>query len=131
MRIPTIITSVFLLFLLSCSAQKQEADLILTNGLIYTVDEEFSTAEAVAIKDQRILAVAEQFCSRTVREGAAQIVIHTDDAVAGGLQQQLVARVQALQILLGAAPFAGRQFLRACLACQVNHSGAALSCWDR
>ena len=29
----------------------------MTNGLIYTVDEEFSTAEAVAIKDQRILAV--------------------------------------------------------------------------
>ena len=57
MRTSIIITSVFILAMLGCSAQKQQADLILTNGIIYTVDEEFSTAGAVAIKDQRILAV--------------------------------------------------------------------------
>jgi predicted amidohydrolase YtcJ len=47
-----------LLFILfSCIAQQKKADLILTNGTVYTVDEDFSTAEAIAIKDHRIIAV--------------------------------------------------------------------------
>ena len=36
---------------------KQEADLLIANAVIYTVDESFSIAEAMAIKDCRILAV--------------------------------------------------------------------------
>lgn len=36
---------------------KQEVDLIVTNGVIYTVDKSFSTAEAFAIKGHRIVAV--------------------------------------------------------------------------
>lgn len=54
-----------LLFLiLTCNAilgcnnnSKETADLLVINAKIYTVDEEFSTAEAVAIKDGRFLAV--------------------------------------------------------------------------
>ncbi len=42
--------------ILSCSGQKAEADLILTNGHIYTVDPDFSVAEAMAIRNGRILA---------------------------------------------------------------------------
>jgi predicted amidohydrolase YtcJ len=57
MRITTILSTAILFFLIGCEAQKQQADLVLTNGTIYTVDEEFSTAEAIAIKDHRILAV--------------------------------------------------------------------------
>lgn len=46
------------LFLISCSSQKAEpADLILTNGIIYTVNVSQPTAEAVAVKDGMILAV--------------------------------------------------------------------------
>lgn len=41
-------------FLFSCSSQK-EADLIVHNGIIYTVDEQFSTVEAFAVKDGKIL----------------------------------------------------------------------------
>jgi len=41
----------------SCSPEKQEADLILTNGKVYTVDAGFSMAEAIAIHRGRILAV--------------------------------------------------------------------------
>jgi predicted amidohydrolase YtcJ len=52
--------------MLGCGTQKQQADLILTNGLIYTVDEDFSTAGAIAIKDQRILAVGS---SREILKG--------------------------------------------------------------
>jgi predicted amidohydrolase YtcJ len=42
--------------LLSCHS-RQEADLILFHGKIYTVDSGFSKAEAMAVKDGRILAV--------------------------------------------------------------------------
>jgi len=45
------------LILISCNAQKTRADLLLTNGKVYTVDQEFSTAEAIAISDHRIIAV--------------------------------------------------------------------------
>ena len=52
-----LITLLLILTLSACSPAKQEADLILTNAKVYTVDAAFSTAEAIAIKDQRILAV--------------------------------------------------------------------------
>jgi len=52
-----------LLVLLTCSTMscnhKETADLILTGGTIYTVDEAFSTAEAVAVKEHRILETGE------------------------------------------------------------------------
>jgi len=57
MHTSTMITSVLLLILLSCNAQKQKADLILTNAIVYTVDEKFSKAEAIAIRDHRIIAL--------------------------------------------------------------------------
>ena len=57
MRTTINLSLVLLLVLISCSGQKSQADLILTNGLIYTVDNEFSIAEAIAIKDKRIIAV--------------------------------------------------------------------------
>ncbi len=46
------------LLLASCSLEKAEpADLIFTNGIIYTVNESQPTAEAVAVKDGMILAL--------------------------------------------------------------------------
>ncbi len=45
-----------ILSLLSCS-QKQKADLLIYNATIYTVDSSFSTAEAMVIKDGKIVAV--------------------------------------------------------------------------
>ncbi len=43
--------------ILSCGQQKEEADFIVFNGNIYTVNEAFDSAEAMAIKDGKILAV--------------------------------------------------------------------------
>ena len=43
--------------LLTGCSMKTEADLILRNAKIYTVDENFSIAEAIAIKDGKILAI--------------------------------------------------------------------------
>jgi predicted amidohydrolase YtcJ len=57
MRTVLTIASVLLFMLLSCTAQKQEADLILTNGIVYTVDDNFSIVEAIAIRDHEILAL--------------------------------------------------------------------------
>jgi len=45
------------MILFSCNAQKQKADLILTNAIVYTVDESFSKAEAIAIRDHKIIAL--------------------------------------------------------------------------
>jgi predicted amidohydrolase YtcJ len=50
-------TALLILLMTSCTPGKKEADLILTNGKIYTVDADFTMAEAIAIKDHRILAV--------------------------------------------------------------------------
>lgn len=43
--------------LVSCGSSKEEADLLVTNARIYTVDDEFSTAEAFAVKDGKFIAV--------------------------------------------------------------------------
>ena len=57
MRNILILSAVILTAIFSCSTGKSQADLILTNGKIYTVDSEFSMAEAIAISDHRIVAV--------------------------------------------------------------------------
>ena len=36
---------------------KKQADLILTNGKVYTVDSSFTMASAIAVKDKKIAAV--------------------------------------------------------------------------
>jgi len=51
------ILSTVLMVLISCSDGKKQADLILTNAVVYTVDRDFSKAEALAIKNSRIVAV--------------------------------------------------------------------------
>jgi predicted amidohydrolase YtcJ len=46
-----------LIIMTGCTDHKKEADLILTNGVVYTVDEDFSVAEAIAIRNGHIEAV--------------------------------------------------------------------------
>ncbi len=47
----------FCLFLMHCSPPKQDVDMVLKNATVYTVDSLFTKAEAVAIKDGKIVAV--------------------------------------------------------------------------
>ncbi len=50
--------SIILVLLISrCSEDNNKADLILTNGKIITIDQHFSIAEAVAIRNDKIIAV--------------------------------------------------------------------------
>ncbi len=51
----TIFFILFLSVLMACNSKKQ-ADLIVYNATMYTVDSAFSTAEAVAVKDGKIIA---------------------------------------------------------------------------
>ncbi len=54
--IPFIVLTFSLLFS-SCSLMKKKVDLIIYNGKIYTVDEKNTVAEAMAVKDGKILAI--------------------------------------------------------------------------
>jgi len=55
-RLLSIVSLGIVIVLYSCLSDRK-ADIILHNGSIYTVDESFSRAEAIAVKDGRILAV--------------------------------------------------------------------------
>lgn len=46
---------IILLAVAGCSAEKKEADLIIHNAIIYTVDSAFSVQQAMAIKDGKII----------------------------------------------------------------------------
>ncbi|MBS1659437.1 MAG: amidohydrolase [Bacteroidetes bacterium] len=45
------------LSILSCHSPKQDADLIVHHGKVYTVDSAFSVAQALAVKDGKVMAV--------------------------------------------------------------------------
>ncbi|MCK9448453.1 MAG: amidohydrolase [Bacteroidales bacterium] len=65
-----------LIFLTSCATVKKEADLIIFNGQIYTVDDEFSIATAFAVKDGKILDIGAQ--EDILSQYAADQVIDAD-----------------------------------------------------
>jgi len=46
-----------LAFILSSCSQKQKADLIVRNAVVYQVDSLFSTAESFAVKDGKFIAI--------------------------------------------------------------------------
>jgi len=50
-----LITACMITYSTSCTTGRKEADLILTDGVVYTVDPQFTTAEAIAVKDRRII----------------------------------------------------------------------------
>lgn len=66
MRISPLFFLASLIMLLSCTGSKKEqADLIVQNATIYTVDEQFSVANSLVIKNGKFLAVGDQ---KVIRE---------------------------------------------------------------
>lgn len=63
----TRILLLFLLFLGACSS-RQKVDMLISNARIYTVDSNFSTAESMAIKDGKIVAVGSNDSLKTLFE---------------------------------------------------------------
>lgn len=53
----SILSLFLLLFIISCAPEKQPADLLIKNGTIYTVNKDFDTADALVIKDGKILEI--------------------------------------------------------------------------
>ncbi|MBC7260951.1 MAG: amidohydrolase family protein, partial [Chloroflexi bacterium] len=51
-----------------------EADLILCNGRVYTMDEEVPLAEAVAVRDGRILAVGDNATIRALAGAETEVL---------------------------------------------------------
>lgn len=80
MKFQNILFYLSVLFLFSCSESKQRADLIVKNGIVYTVDSAFSVAQSFAVKEGKILAVGtnkeieEQYESTTVVDALGHAV---------------------------------------------------------
>jgi len=53
---PLALITLCIVFLFSCKTEKMEVDMILTNGFIYTVDSNFTIAEAMAVHNGTIVA---------------------------------------------------------------------------
>ena len=64
----------------SCAQTKQKTDLIVTNALVYTVNDNFDTAEAFAVKDGKFVAVGtnekiiNKYTSRRVVDAEGKII---------------------------------------------------------
>jgi predicted amidohydrolase YtcJ len=74
MGIRSAVTALFLILLMNCGQTEKQADLILKGGTIYTVDSAFTTAEAIAVRDHRILDVGsnteilKKYRAKTIRD---------------------------------------------------------------
>ncbi len=72
---------IFVTILFSCTQMKTEADLILSNATIYTVDSTFSIIESIAIRDGKILAtgsyreIRRQYVAREQHDMAGMCIL--------------------------------------------------------
>jgi len=71
--------------ILAACAMEHTPDMIITNGKILTVDDQFSIAEAVAIKDDKIIAVGSNRDIRKQADGQTRIIDAAGKTVIPGL----------------------------------------------
>lgn len=74
-----------LVFDLASCTMENSADMIIVNGKILTVDEQFSIAEAIAIKDDKILAVGSNSDIRKLANSQCEIIDAEGKTVIPGL----------------------------------------------
>jgi len=96
-----ILPFIILLFILSCSKERQHADTIITNAKVYTVNTNFEMAEAFAIKDGKFVdvgtkeAIQSKFDANTIIDANGQTILpglidaHCHFLTLGQLQQQV------------------------------------------
>ncbi len=79
--------TIHLLLVLTFTACKVEnpADMIITNGKILTVDEQFTIAEALAIKDDKIIAVGSNSEIKKLADRQSKIIDAGGKTVIPGL----------------------------------------------
>ena len=68
-----LLSLLILMTVFSCQDEKEMADLIVTNANIYTVDANFSKAEAFAVQDGKIIAIGSSSDIEDKYQGKAQI----------------------------------------------------------
>ena len=84
MRILLASLSIVLLSLLSATTKPESADLILTNGNIYTVNDKQARAEAVAVKGDRIVFVGSNAeAQKYVDKNTRVVDLHGNTVVPG------------------------------------------------
>ena len=93
------ITLLALMLLLVVSVRAQQADLILHNGVIWTVDSKSSTAEAVAIKDGKFIAVGANADALKLRGPATRVIDLHGRFVVPGFNDNHVHFASAAQFL--------------------------------
>jgi len=94
--------ALLLLLLLVTAAQAQQpvaADLILHNGVIYTVDRDSWTAQAVAIKDGKFIAVGSNASALKLREPSTRVIDLRGRFVVPGFNDNHVHFASAAQFL--------------------------------
>ncbi len=87
---------------MTISAKPCEADLVLLNGKIITVDDEFTVAEAVAVKDGRVMAVGSTEEIEKLRGGSTEAIDLEGKTVMPGLYDShihVVGTGTALQMI--------------------------------
>lgn len=102
-RIITSLTLLLLLVLLlavvSNAQQSQTADLILHNGVIWTVDNKSSTAQAVAIKDGKFVVVGSNAAALKLRGPSTRVIDLRGRLVVPGFNDNHVHFASAAQFL--------------------------------
>ena len=88
-----------LLFLFLVTAKAQTADLILHNGIVWTVDSKSSTAEAVAIKDGKFVVVGSNAAALKLRGPSTQVIDLRGRLVVPGFNDNHVHFASAAQFL--------------------------------
>ena len=87
-------------FITATSVQAQQsADLILHNGVIWTVDKNNSTAQAVAIKDRRFIAVGSNATALKLRGSSTRVIDLRGRFVVPGFNDNHVHFASAAQFL--------------------------------
>ncbi|HZN05912.1 MAG TPA: amidohydrolase [Pyrinomonadaceae bacterium] len=88
-----------LLFLFLVTAKAQTADLILHNGIVWTVDSKSSTAEAVAIKDGKFAVVGSNAAALKLRGPSTHVIDLRGRLVVPGFNDNHVHFASAAQFL--------------------------------
>ena len=95
-----LLSLVLLLLITTAHAQQPvAADLILHNGVIYTVDRNSSTAEAVAIKDGKFIAVGSNASALKLRGASTRVINLRGRFVVPGFNDNHVHFASAAQFL--------------------------------
>lgn len=115
-----------------CGSDEEKADLILENGYIYTVDDAETTAEAVAIKNNKILFVgSSKNCQKYIGEETKTIDLKGAFVLPGFIDSQMSPARDAISLekeVYLADAYSKEQYLAKIKEFDTANTGAAIIC---